>query len=390
MPERSGKAEIESSTRKPPNPLKPRQILDMFAVTQPGFESICARELEGMEVRGGRKVEGGVEFQGGLQALYQANLHVRTASRVLVRIGTFQCRDFPTLYKKTLQLPWGSFIRTGTRIKVRASSHASRLLHSDRISETIEAAIRHCLGGSNNSPAGPQQTILARLDQNTCLLSVDSSGNLLHQRGYREISLAAPLRESLGAGILQMLDWRGKTPLLDPMCGSGTFPIEAALLAGNRAPGAHRHFAFMDWPHYRPGLWSTLLATAAREIRKPEAPIYAADMDPRAVEATRRNAEKAGVREDIDIRRASFSELPPLAGPGLILCNPPYGKRLSGESRPEPLYREMGISLRRRFPGWTLALACPAALAKATNLSLEKIAGFRNGGIKIFLFRTLL
>jgi len=343
-----------------------------------------------MEVKDPRLVDGGVEFQGGLQELYQANLGLRTASRVLVRIGAFKCRDFPTLYKKALQLPWGSFIRPGARLRVRASSHSSRLLHGERISETIEAAIQHCLGPCPNRPTGLQQTILARLDQNNCLLSVDSSGDLLHQRGYREISLAAPLRETLGAGLLQILNWQGEMPLLDPMCGSGTFPIEAALLAGNRPPGSHRHFAFMDWPHYRSGLWNTLRANAARQTRKPEVPIYASDMDPRAVEATCRNAEKAGVRGDIDIRRASLSELPPLAGPGLILCNPPYGKRLSSKSNPEALYRQMGISLRQKFPGWTLALACPAALTKATGLSLEKIAGFRNGGIKIFLFRTLL
>lgn len=370
--------------------MKPRQTLNMFAVTLPGLESVCARELEGMEVEDVRPVDGGVEFRGGLRGLYLANLQLRCATRVLVRIGTFKCRDFPTLYKKTLQLPWGSFIRAPARVRVRASSHSSRLLHGERISETIEAAIRHCLGPGKDDPAGPQQSIFARLDRNHCLLSLDSSGDLLHRRGYREASVSAPLRETLAAGLLQMLDWRGEMPLLDPMCGSGTFVIEGALVAGNRAPGAHRRFAFMDWPHYRPGLWNTLLATAAREVRKPQVPLFASDIDTQAVEATSRNAEKAGIREQIEIRRANLAELSPPAGPGLILCNPPYGKRLFRGKNPEPLYREMGVSLRKIFPGWTLALACPAALATATGLPLEKVAGFRNGGIKIYLFKTLL
>ncbi|MBN2426928.1 MAG: class I SAM-dependent RNA methyltransferase [Deltaproteobacteria bacterium] len=362
----------------------------MFAVTQPGLENICARNLVELGIENVKPLEGGIEFQGGLQELYQANLWLRAASRILVRVGTFKCRDFPTLYKKALQIPWGRFIRPGTRFRVQASSHSSRLLHSDRISETIEAAISHSLGISQTTSNGPQQTVLARLDQNHCLLSVDSSGDLLHRRGYRESAVAAPLRETLAAGILGMLNWHGEMPLLDPMCGSGTFPIEAALLATNRPPGARRSFAFMNWPHYRPGLWNSLLEASTRQIRGPASSIFASDRDPRAVEATRHNAGNTQVGEEIDIRQASLSELEAPAETGLILCNPPYGKRIYEENDPITFYREMGKIYRRNFRGWILGLVCPPELAKATGLPLEKIAGFRNGGIKIQLFRVLL
>ena len=362
----------------------------MFAVTQPGLENICARDLVELGMENVKPLEGGIEFRGGIRELYLANLRLRSASRVLVRAGTFKCRDFPTLYKKALQIPWGRFIRPATGFRVQASSHGSRLLHSDRISETIEAAISHSLGVSQTTSNGPQQTVLARLDQDHCVLSVDSSGDLLHRRGYRDSAVAAPLRETLAAGILGMLNWHGEMPLLDPMCGSGTFPIEAALLAANRPPGARRDFAFMNWPHYRPGLWTSLVEASNREIRRPASPIFASDRDTQAVEATRRNAGNAQVGGEIDIRQASLSELEVPAETGLILCNPPYGKRIYGDNDPTVFYREMGRIYRRNFRGWILGLVCPPRLAKATGLPLEKIGGFRNGGIKIQLFRVLL
>jgi 23S rRNA G2445 N2-methylase RlmL len=370
--------------------LKPRKNLKLFAITTPGFELLCARELEEIGMSCVKPVTGGVDFEGGLKELYQANLRLRTASRVLVRIGQFKCRDFPALYKKTLQLPWGSFIRSGTPLEVRSSSHSSRLLHTDRISDTIEAAVHHSLGKPDPCTDKPRQAILARIDKDHCLLSVDSSGELLHRRGYREKSIAAPLRETLAAGILQVLEWHGEIPLLDPMCGSGTFPIEAALLAGKRAPGSHRRFAFMHWPHFREGLWNSLLASAALEVQPVQVSIHASDIDPRAVEATSHNTAKAGVTEDIEIGQASLTQLVPPAGRGLILCNPPYGKRLEGDQNLERLYREMGDIFRRNFRGWSLALVCPATLAGKTGLPLKKMVGFTNGGIKIYLFRMLL
>ncbi len=370
--------------------MKPRKTLNLFAVTIPGFEILCARELEEFGISTVRPVPGGVDFEGGLKELYQANLRLRTASRVLVRIGQFKCRDFPALYQKTLQLPWGSFIRNGTPLEVRSSSHSSRLLHTDRISDTVEAAVHHSLGNPDQSTDNPRQAILARIEKDHCLLSVDSSGELLHRRGYREKSMAAPLRETLAAGILQVLKWHGEIPLIDPMCGSGTFPIEAALLARKRAPGAHRCFAFMHWPHFREGLWNSLLASATLEVQPLPVSIHASDMDPRAVEATARNMTKAGVAENIEIGLTSLARLVPPAERGLILCNPPYGKRLEGDQNLERLYRDMGDIFRRNFRGWSLALVCPAKLAGKTGLPLKKMVGLTNGGIKIHLFRMLL
>jgi putative N6-adenine-specific DNA methylase len=370
--------------------LKAHKKFDLFAVTLPGLEDICAGELKGLHLEGVMPRTGGVEFRGGLYELYQANLWLRTATRVLVRVGLFKCRDFPALYKKTMKLPWGRFIRPGSRVRVEASSHDSRLMHSDRISETVWTAIIHSLGGPPTAPEEQPQSVLVRLTQDQCLLSVDSSGELLHRRGYREFSVAAPLRETLAAGILQLFNWNGERPLLDPMCGSGTFPIEAALLTGNRPPGKCRHFAFMHWPHYRHNLWNRLLEASQDSLQTPSQPIFASDKDARAVTATRHNAAKAGVGDDIQVRLADLAELKPDAAAGLLLCNPPYGRRLSEHKDSASLYREMGAIWRQNFSGWILGLVCPPRLAKATGLPMKKMGDFSNGGIKIQAFKVLL
>ena len=329
--------------------------MDMFAVTLPGFERVCAHELEPMELKGVKPVDGGVESRvdcrHSIRQTYTSAPQAGSWSgSALSNAGIFPpSTKKPCSYRGEVLFAPAPGSKSGLPATPPACCTANESAKplkqpSNTAWEPLKSA-----RPDRNRPFSP------RLDQNICLLSVDSSGDLLHRRGYREISLAAPLRETLAAGILEMLKWRGGDAVSGtPMCGSGSFPIEAALLAGNRAPGAHRSFAFMNWPHYRPGLWSTLLATAVCKTRKPGSPIFASDIDPRAVEASCRNAEKAGVRAEIDIHRANLSDLSPPAGPGLILCNPPYGKRLSGEKCPEPLYREMGISLRQKFPGWVL------------------------------------
>lgn len=369
--------------------MKVQEAQQFFAITAPGLEEVCAAELAALEMTGVRVVAGGVEFAGGLRELYAANLQLRTASRVVVRAGTVRARDFAELFGRTARLPWGKFIRPGTRLRVRAVSHRSRLLHTGRIAETVAAAVDRALGRTRMPEQGVEQLLLARFEEDLCELSVDSSGELLHRRGWRLAPGAAPLRETLAAGLLLLLGWDGASPLVDPMCGSGTLVIEGALLARRLPPGRQRVFAFMSWPGYRPGLWQAIVAEADRGVRPAPALILGADQDGAVVGAVRENAERAGVLADLELRHQELAALVPPVGPGLVLCNPPYGGRLGSGRDLRPLFRHLGESFRRSFAGWQLAFLAPdEALARATGLPLVAVATLSNGGIPVTLYRS--
>ncbi|MBE0599414.1 MAG: class I SAM-dependent RNA methyltransferase [Desulfuromonadales bacterium] len=368
--------------------MKSQDPQQLFAITALGLEPVCAGELIAMGMAGVRAVPGGVEFTGGLREVYTANLRLRSASRVVVRVGSVRVRDFPELFQRATRLPWGKFIRPDTAVQVRAVSHRSRLLHTGRIAETVAAAIDRALGRPYPPTVGAQQ-VLARIEDDLCHLSVDSSGELLHRRGWRQQGGAAPLRETMAAGLLLLLGWDGGVPLVDPLCGSGTLPIEGALLARRLPPGGKRDFAFMTWPGYRPGLWQALLSEVGREARPAPAGILGADHDASAIAMAQGNAERAGVAADLELRQQELVELAAPSTPGLVICNPPYGARLSAGEDLRPLFRQLGDRFRRGFPGWQLAfLATDEELARATALELSPVATFSNGGIRVTLFST--
>jgi putative N6-adenine-specific DNA methylase len=359
-----------------------------FAVTAPGLEAVCARELQALSVAGVSIMTGGVEFPGKRRELYLANLWLRTASRILVRMGQARATDFPELFRKAVRLPWGKFLRPGTRARVRASSRQSRLLHTGRIAETVEAAIDRAMGRSTLLD-GPEQRILVRLEGDVAHFSVDSSGDLLHRRGYRQKGAHAPLRETLAAGVLQLLNWDGCTPLFDPMCGSGTLVIEGALIAACRPPGERRHFSFMDWPRYRSGLWTALQTEARGKRRQSSVSIRGSDQDAMAIAASRSNCERAGVAGLIEFRHEELADIAPPGGTGLILCNPPYGGRMGEREDLPALYRDLGRVYRGVFPGWRMAILSPDdALAQFADVHWRRVAALDNGGIPVSLLVT--
>ncbi len=364
-----------------------KQAEQLFAATAPGLEAVCAAELTALGMAGVKAVAGGVEFCGALRELYLANLWLRTASRVVVRFSEFRCRDFPTLYRKALQLPWGRYVKPGTRLQVRATCRRSRLQHTERIADTLQKAMTRALGGTASEENGPTQLLIVSLEDDLCRMSLDSSGELLHRRGYRQHVGAAPLRETLAAGILMLLGWQGDRPLFDPMCGSGTFLIEGALLALNRPPGAGRKFAFMGWPHYRQGLWNSLLLESAK-LEKDSCPLLAgADRDADVLDAARQNAQRAGVADYLSLQPLELSQQTSSPSvPGLALSNPPYGARL-GRGELDDIYRDLGRVYRQILPGWQRAFLCPEPrLAKTVGLPLTQAANLQNGGIRIGLF----
>lgn len=363
-----------------------RQVTDFFAVVAPGLETVCAGELVALGMTGVQVEAGGVAFCGRLVDLYRANLWLRSASRILIRFAAFRCRDFPRLYQAAIKLPWGRFIRPETAIELRVSCRESRLMHSDRVRQALSPAIDRALGRPAPPAEGEFQLVLVRIVDDVVQISIDSSGELLHRRGYRQQVTEAPLRETLAAGILLHLGWDGTQPLYDPMCGSGTFLVEAALLAKRRAPGLSRSFAFMQWPGWRSGLWEKLCSDARLGEQACRVVIAGSDRDAAAVRAARANARLAGVDQDLQIVATPLEALPPQSGGGLLVCNPPYGLRLS-PGQIADFYRRLGKDMVRVFPRRRKALLCPdPALVAKTGLPWRRVASLDNGGLSVGLF----
>jgi putative N6-adenine-specific DNA methylase len=348
---------------------------------------------------------GGVEFRGDLRALYHANLHLRTASRILVRLGAFHVTAFAELRKKTSQLEWEKFTAPGQPLALRVTCHKSRLYHSDAVAERMAGAIEDRLGypihyvkgHADSEEAADSQLIVARLMHDHCAVSVDSSGALLHQRGYRLATGKAPLRETLAAGLLLASGWDKHTPVLDPFCGAGTIAIEAALLARNLAPGRARRFAFMNWPNYSAALWKSLLAEAEAQGHDACPPILASDRDAGAIEAARANAERAGVAANIEFTRRAVSaiEPPPFdfaqGQAGWVITNPPYGVRVREKDDVRNVYARFGQVLRAKCPGWQVGmLIADAPLQASVNLPFDegRSVWLMNGGLRVKLARA--
>ena len=241
---------------------------------------------------------GGVEFSGDLRAVYRANLHLRTASRILVRVGNFfRAETFPELEERASRLPWERFLRPGQPISMRVTCHKSKLYHTDAVARTVMEGLGRRLGAASDlvkaSEEGddeqPAQLVIVRIVEDRCTASLDSSGIPLHKRGYRQALAKAPLRETLAAGMLLASGWDRRSPLLDPFCGSGTIPIEAALLAAGLPPGLHRRFAFMDWPDFDATLWESILDQVTPPAN-PRPAILASDRDAGAIAMARANA----------------------------------------------------------------------------------------------------
>lgn len=364
-----------------------------FATCLPGLEEFTAAELTRLELTPqAEKTPGGVTFRGGLTELYRANLHLRTASRVLTRLGQwFYARDFAELRQRASRLPWERFLQPGQPVNLRVTCHKSKLYHSDAVAGRIAAAIGDRLGklpaqADAAEEEASAQRIIVLLENDRATLSVDSSGELLHRRGYRLASAKAPLRETLAAALLLACGWDGASPLIDPFCGSGTFPIEAALMALGLPPGRNRRFAFMDWPGFDPALWQSLCAQAdSARATTPPPLLFGADRDAGAVAMAQENAARAGVETFIQFRCQAVSYLKnhsPAAG--WIIANPPYGLRVSQGKDLRNLYAQFGNVLRAEFPGWRVGtLSSDPALLGQMKIKLDTSLRLVNGGVNV-------
>jgi putative N6-adenine-specific DNA methylase len=354
-----------------------------LAVCTPGLEALTADELTGLGVRLRRTLVGGVEFSASDRQLYAANLWLRTAARIVVRIGTaFVAATFEELERRVADLDWAPWLPAGTTPDVRVSSTASRLYHTGAVAERLGVLL-----ASGGEP-GPQ--ISVRIMHDRVSVSVDSSGAPLHRRGWRHDHGQAALRETLGAALVLASGWDRRTALVDPMCGSGTIAIEAALLAADRPPGAGRRFAFEEWPSFQPGTWASVIGEArARSAPAVPAPplIMASDRDPEAIAAATANAERAGVAERVALTGAALDGLRLPLGPGWLVTNPPYGKRVDGGEVGE-VFAALGRAVRGQ-PDWRLGvLVADQAVARRSGLRLDERLHTKNGGIPVTFLVT--
>ncbi|MCC6316679.1 MAG: class I SAM-dependent RNA methyltransferase [Gemmatimonadaceae bacterium] len=374
----------------------PRTSFSAFAVAAPGLAALVGEELRDLGADVTQVDDAGVSFAADHAALYRANIGSRIASRIVVRAASFRAAHFSELEKRARAVDWERWIAPGRPVMVRASSRKSRLFHTGGIAERACEAIAHSVGEVRRDEAvdddddvGDAQLVIVRLERDQCTISIDSSGALLHRRGYRQAVAKAPLRETLAAAILRAAGYTGGAPLVDPCCGSGTIPIEAAMIARHMAPGLQRTFAFERWPSFASKAWGTVQERARDAVRATGLPtIVGTDRDAGAIEAARANAARAGVADDIvfDRRPLSRSE-PPSGAAGLLVSNPPYGARIGDPEALRSLYAAFGAHARGLFAGWRVALlATDPRLVGQARLGLRPVLRTVNGGIRVSLF----
>ena len=362
-----------------------KETHDFLAVGAPGFERVLLAEVERLpDVTDARTVRGGVEFRGPFVSIYHANLRLVTAHRLLWRVAEFLAQSGPMLYNKVSALPWERFLGFEPTVRFHVSSRGSRLNHPQGVAETLLSAINKALtplGLSTRTSEDAPLCVHARLFRDRCTLSIDTSGEHLHRRGYRTHVGEAPVRETLAAGILKTVRLEDFDLIVDPMCGSGTFLLEAARLLGHAAPGKDRTFAFEHLPGFQPTLWERLKREAAAQ-ETPVAPtLLGFDKDVRVLTAARANAELAGVADTVRFEVADALTLPYgdlRAGfeRPLLVCNPPYGRRLEpGGAR--QLVADLTARLSKT-PGWTVALLTPNPAW--VSLAADERLGFASGG----------
>lgn len=320
-----------------------------------GLEAIVARELQSMQLETQITSPGQIEFSGGWSEIANANLWLRSADRISISVLEFDCTDFDTLFETVKSNPWLDWFRVDANVHVTGSSVKSQLSSVPAIQRTVKKAIvESLLLHSDELPeTGVKYRLHVALRDNVARLTLDTTGPSLHKRGYREIATRAPLKETLGAALVQLSFWRAGRPLIDPFCGGGTILIEAAMIGRNLAPGRNRTFASESWPQFPPEVWREAReqATSAIESEPLSVRLIGYDIHPGALSLARRNAEAAGVADDIHFQRGDFANLTSKREYGTIITNPPYGDRIESDELRQ-LYESMPLVLRG-LPTWS-------------------------------------
>ncbi len=344
---------MEAMTNEPNAPA----TLDLIATSTFGLEAVVARELKNLGYEPKIIQPGRVLFSGTETDICSANLWLRTADRVLLRLGTFDADDFGKLFDRTRSLPWETWIPVEAEFPVSGRSVKSQLSSVPACQKIVKKAIVERLKAAYGvdwfAETGPKYSIEVALLDNLATLTLDTSGPGLHKRGYRPLTSKAPLKETLAAAMIQLSVWRPDRPLIDPFCGSGTIPIEAALIGRNIAPGLQRTFAAEAWPRVGPALWEAA-RERARSKALPSLPvrIMGTDADEESLSLARYHAGKAGVADDLHFQQRTFAELTSKQQHGCIICNPPYGERMGESAEALAIHRAMP-DVFRRLKSWS-------------------------------------
>lgn len=360
---------------------------EIFCATLPGLEPQLAEEARELGFANVGQQPGGITMSGGWQDIQRANLMLRCASRVLVRIGAFRALHPAQLDKRARKFDWAAHLRPDIPVRVEATCRRSKIYHTGAAVSRVEGAIRDSIG----APIARDALIrlMTRIEDDLCTFSIDTTGTPLHQRGHKQAVGKAPLRETMAAAFLRAAGFDGTCPLCDPMCGSGTFVIEAAEIATGQAPGRTRSFAFEHLPGFRAEAWDRLRSSVTPDSTM--ARFAGSDRDAGAIDAARANALRAGVSVLCSFERQAVSDLTrPDGPPGLVMVNPPYGARIGNKRALFALYAALGQVLADRFSGWRVGLVTSeASLARATGLPWAAPGPLvAHGGLKVRLWQT--
>ncbi|HEX3599764.1 MAG TPA: class I SAM-dependent RNA methyltransferase, partial [Lacipirellulaceae bacterium] len=335
----------------------PADALDLIATAAAGTEAVVKRELAALGYAAKGVTPGRLLFRGDAAAICRANLWLRAGERVLIQMGTFPATDFGALFDATTAIAWEKWLPRDAEFPVSGRSHHSQLSSVPACQKIVKRAIVERLLKAHHTErlpeTGPRCAIEVSLRDDLATLTLDTTGVGLHKRGYRRLVGEAQLRETLSAVLVQLSYWRPGRVLVDPFCGTGTIPIEAALIGRNIAPGLRRDFACENWPTFDSQLWKQARAEAQDSTKPPlEERLLGYDINPDALSLARFHAEQAGVADDIHWQHRPFSDLRAKAEYGCIVTNPPYGERLGDDAEIEQLYRTFPLVLRR-LPTWS-------------------------------------
>jgi putative N6-adenine-specific DNA methylase len=371
-------------------------VFRLFATCARGIEPVLADELRTLGAVAVEPGRGGVAFEGDQATLYKANLWLRTAIRVLRPILDVHVESPDELYEAVKGIDWSQYLTPEHTLAVDCNVRDSKITHSKYAAlRTKDAICDQFVERVGKRPSVDVETPLVGLNlhiyRDQAVLSLDSSGESLHKRGYRPILTKAPLNEALAAALVLLTGWRGETPFVDPLCGSGTLPIEAAWIALNRPAGLTRkRFGFMGWMDYDVELWTSLRDEARRGVRKElPAPILGSDIRRDAIAFSKSNARAAGIGNVLHFEVQDVRDWrPPEGPPGTILCNPPYGERIGEEKELRKLYQTLGDVFRQHCAGWRVfVFTGNASLARRIDLRAVEEWPLFNGKIPCRLLR---
>ena len=372
---------------------------DYFASCPRGLEKILSDELKKIKAVSMIEVDGGVSFSGSLETMYRANLESRIATRILFRLKKGEYESEEDLYNSALSIKWTSLFDVSKSIKLSTTGVKCPLKSIDFMTLRIKDAVCDQFRKEVDSRPDvdirePNVRIHLYLEKNEYQLYLDTSGKPLYQRGFRKSSVVAPLRENLAAGIIGLSGWTPGNVLLDPMCGSGTFLIEAAMIAQNQIPGLKRSFGFEHWKNFDSNLFSKLKTEYKAKVKPISfAKIYGSDIDLRSIRVAKTNLEEAGLAEVVQLSCKNFTEIePPLSeSENILITNPPYGERIGEDIELNSTYPIWATILKQKFAGWrTYFLTNDLRMPKLMRLAPSKKTPLYNGALDCRLFEIMM